>query len=83
MILPPSTKICLIFSFPSVLRNLSHFILTIFGSEPHIPSTHSYSHFIMKLIYKSRTHNPLIFSTHFSLKPMPKVGQILVDGGSK
>ena len=67
--------------------NLIHFAFTIFNSGPHIPLTHSYSHFIikLKLIYKSRTHNPLTFPTHFQLHFLScqiKMKQILGDGGS-
>ena len=50
----PSHKVCPILLF------------IIFGSGPHIPLTHSYPHFIIKL-YKRRTYIPLTFSTHFSL----------------
>ena len=74
------------FPFPSVPQNLSYFTFTIFGSGPYIPLIHSYSYFIIKLIYKSRTHNPLTFSTHFPLhflKPvLGQSGTNLVDGGS-
>ena len=55
------------FFISSVLQNLSHFTFIIFGRGPYIPLTHSYSHFIIKLIYKTRTHNPLTFSNHFPL----------------
>ena len=67
LILPPSLKICHIFPFSFVLKNLSHFTFTIFSSGPHISLTHSHLHFIIKLIYKSRTHTLLTFSIHFLL----------------
>ena len=54
-------------SFFILTKNLSPFTFTIFASGPYIPLTHSHSNFILKLIYKSRTHIPLIFSTHFLL----------------
>ena len=41
---------------------MSPFTFTIFCSLPYIPPTHSHSHFIIELIYKSMTHVPLIFS---------------------
>ena len=43
-------------------------LFIIFSIGLHIPLTHSYSHFILKLIYKNKTHIPLTFSTHFSLQ---------------
>ena len=66
-VLSPSLKICHLFLFSSVLKNLSPFIFTIFGSGPYIPLTHSHSYLILKLLYKSGTHMPLTFSTHFLL----------------
>ena len=66
-LLPPSLKICHLFPFLFVHKNLSPFTFTIFGNGPHIPLTHSHSHFIIQLIYKSRVHMPLTISTHFLL----------------
>ena len=70
---PPSQIIRPSFPFRSVPHNLSHFTFTIFYSGSHIPLTHSYSHFIIKLIYKDMTHFPLTFSTHFSLQILKSV----------
>ena len=67
LLLPSSLKICLIFPFPSVPKNLSYFTFTIFGSGLHIPLTRLHSHFIIKLIYKSSTHNPLTFFNSLSI----------------
>ena len=49
----PSHKVCPISLF------------TFFGSGSHESLTHSYSHFIIKLIYKSRTHIPLTLTFHY------------------
>ena len=83
-LLPPSLKISHLFPFSSVLKNLSPFTFTIFGSRLHIPLTHSPSHFILKLIYKSRTHMPLTFSTHFLLHFLKLVpGQMVTKFGGR
>ena len=66
-------KFVTFFPFPSIPQNLSHFIFIIFSSGPHISLTPFHSHFIIKLIYKSKIHISLIFSTHFQLHFLKRV----------
>ena len=61
------TKIVPFFHFHPSHKVYPISLFNIFASGSHIPLTHSYSYFIIKLIYKSRTYISSTFLTQFSL----------------
>ena len=77
-------KICHLYFFSFIPKNLISFIFIIFSNRSHIPLTHFHSNFILKLIYKSRIHMTSTFSTHFLLHFLKSVpNQFVTNFGGR